>query len=154
MTQLCVSKLTTIGSNTGFSHGGRQAIVWTNAGILLIRPLGTKFSEISINIYTFSFKNMHLKMTSGKMAAILSRPQCDTRCLCESKQLSVLSVSSVDHCCAACTTVKPVCNDHLYNKIYYLWFNQLCVLMKTEGTNLLLLTMSAFWSSSRWPLAT
>ena len=26
--------------------------------------------------------------------------------------------------------------------------------MKTEGTNLLLLTISAFWSSSRWPLAT
>ena len=25
--------------------------------------------------------------------------------------------------------------------------------MKTEGTNLLLLTISAFWSSSRWPLA-
>ena len=21
-------------------------------------------------------------------------------------------------------TVKPVCNDHLYNKIYYLWFIQ------------------------------
>ena len=50
-------------------------------------------------------------------------------------------------------TVKPVCNDHLYNKIYYLWFIQYCVLMKTEGTNLLLLTISAFWSSSRWPLA-
>ena len=26
--------------------------------------------------------------------------------------------------------------------------------MKTESTNLLLLTISAFWSSSRWPLAT
>ena len=26
--------------------------------------------------------------------------------------------------------------------------------MKTEGTNLLLRTMSVFWSSSRWPLAT
>ena len=51
-------------------------------------------------------------------------------------------------------TVKPVCNDHLYNKIYYLWFIQQCVSMKTEDTNLLLLTMSAFWSSSRWPLAT
>ena len=25
--------------------------------------------------------------------------------------------------------------------------------MKTESTNLLLLTISAFWSSSRWPLA-
>ena len=22
------------------------------------------------------------------------------------------------------STVKPVCNDHLYNKIYYLWFIQ------------------------------
>ena len=49
-------------------------------------------------------------------------------------------------------TVKPVCNDHLYNKIYFLWFIQQCVSMKTEDTNLLLLTMSAFWSSSRWPL--
>ena len=51
-------------------------------------------------------------------------------------------------------TVKPVYNDHLYNKIYCLWFIQQCVLMKTEGTNSLLLTISAFWSSSRWPLAT
>ena len=51
-------------------------------------------------------------------------------------------------------TVKPVYNDHLYNKIYSLWFIQECVSMRTEGTNLLLLTMSAFWSSSRWPLAT
>ena len=25
--------------------------------------------------------------------------------------------------------------------------------MKTEGTDLLLLTTSAFWGSSRWPLA-
>ena len=52
------------------------------------------------------------------------------------------------------TTMKPVCNDHLSNKICYLWFIQWCVLTKTEGTNLLLLTISVFWSSSRWPLAT
>ena len=52
------------------------------------------------------------------------------------------------------STVKPVCNDHLYNKIYFLWFIQKCALMKTEGTNLLFITISAFWSSSRWPLAT
>ena len=32
------------------------------------------------------------------------------------------------------STVKPVCNDHLFNKINYLWFIQKCVLMKTEGT--------------------
>ena len=51
-------------------------------------------------------------------------------------------------------TVTPLCNDHLYNEICYLWFIQWCILMKTEGTNLLLLTISVFWSSSRWPLAT
>ena len=42
--------------------------------------------------------------------------------------------------------VKPICNDHLYNKIYYLWFIQWRVSMKTGGTNVLLLTISAFWS--------
>ena len=51
-------------------------------------------------------------------------------------------------------TVKPVCNEHLYNEIYYLWFIQYCVLMMTEGTELLVLIISAFSSSSRWPLAT
>ena len=51
-------------------------------------------------------------------------------------------------------TVKPVCNDHLFNKINYLSSIQKCDFMKTEGINLLVLTMSAFWSSSRWPLAT
>ena len=51
-------------------------------------------------------------------------------------------------------TVKPVCNDHLYNKIYYMWFIQLCVLIMTESINLLMLIFSAFWSSSWWPLAT
>ena len=51
-------------------------------------------------------------------------------------------------------TMKPVNNDHLYDKIFPLWYIQWCVLMRTEGTNLLLLTISAFWSSSRWPLVT
>ena len=43
-----------------------DGIIWTNAGILLIGPLGTKFGEISTEIYTFSFKKMHLKMSSEK----------------------------------------------------------------------------------------
>ena len=68
---ICVSKLTIIGSVNGLSPGRRQAIIWTNAGILLIRPLATNFSEISIKIHTFSFKKMHLKMLSGKC-----RPFC------------------------------------------------------------------------------
>ena len=66
VTHICVSKLTIFSSNNGLSPGRHQAIIWTNAGILLIGPLGTNFSEILIEIYSFSFKKMHLKMSSGK----------------------------------------------------------------------------------------
>ena len=57
---------TIIDSDNGLSPGQRQAIIWTNAGILLIGLLGTNFSEILIKIYAFSFKKMHLKVSSGK----------------------------------------------------------------------------------------
>ena len=46
VTHICVSKLTIIGSDNGLSPGWRQAIIWTNAGILLIGTLRTNFSEI------------------------------------------------------------------------------------------------------------
>ena len=71
VTHICVVKQTIIGSDNGLSPGRRQAIIWTNAGILLIGPLGTNFSEILIGIQTFSFKKMHLKMSSAKW-----RPFC------------------------------------------------------------------------------
>ena len=41
----CVGKLTIIGSDNGLSPGRRQAIICTDAGILLIRTLETHFSE-------------------------------------------------------------------------------------------------------------
>ena len=50
VTHICVNKLTIIGSDNGLSPGRRQAIIWTNAGILLTGPLGTNFSEILIEI--------------------------------------------------------------------------------------------------------
>ena len=71
VTHICISKLTIIGSDNGLSPERHQAIIWTNAGILLIEPLGTNFSEISNEIHTFSFKKMHLKMSSAKW-----RPFC------------------------------------------------------------------------------
>ena len=76
MTHICVSKLASIISDNGLSPGRRQAIIWNNAGILLIGPLGTNFSEILIEIHIFSSMKMHFEMSSDKMAAILSRPQC------------------------------------------------------------------------------
>ena len=63
---ICISKLTIISSEKGLSSGWHQAIIWTNAKILLTGPWGTNFSEISIAIHTFSFKKMHLKISSGK----------------------------------------------------------------------------------------
>ena len=63
---ICVSELTIIGSDNGLSPGRRQAIILNNAGLLLIEPLGTNFSEISIGIQTFSFMKMHLNMASAK----------------------------------------------------------------------------------------
>ena len=71
VTHICVYKLTTIGSDNDLSPGRRQAIIWTNAGILLIGPLGTNFSEFSIKILTFSFTKMRLKVSSAKW-----RPFC------------------------------------------------------------------------------
>ena len=65
VTHICVIKLTIIGSDNGLSPGRRQAVIWTNDGILLIGPLGTNFSEILLEIYKFSIKKMHLKMSSG-----------------------------------------------------------------------------------------
>ena len=40
-----------IGSDGELSPGRRQAIIWTNAGILLIETLGANFSEIWIKLF-------------------------------------------------------------------------------------------------------
>ena len=65
-THICVSNITIIVSDNDLSPGRRQAIIWTNAGILFIGPLGTNFSEILIGIQTLAFKKIHLEMSSAK----------------------------------------------------------------------------------------
>ena len=64
VTQICVSDLTSIGSDNCLSPVRRQAIIRTNAGILLTRPLGTDFIQ----------ENVFESVVCEK-AAILSRPQ-------------------------------------------------------------------------------
>ena len=65
-THVFVSKFTITASDNGLSPGRRQAIIWNNAGILSIGPLGINFSEILIEILTFSFKKMRLRVSSAK----------------------------------------------------------------------------------------
>ena len=71
VTHICVSKLTIIGSDNGLSPDRRQAIIWTNAGLLSIGPLRVYFSENLIKIQHFLLKKMHVKMSSAKW-----RPSC------------------------------------------------------------------------------
>ena len=62
---ICVNRLSITCSDNGLEPDWHQAIVWTSAGILLIGPLGTNFSEILIEILTFSFMKMRLKVSSA-----------------------------------------------------------------------------------------
>ena len=73
---ICISKIIIIGSDDGFSPGRRQAIIYNNAGLLLIWRLGINLSEIVITIYTFSFKRMHFKMSFAKWQPFCYRSQC------------------------------------------------------------------------------
>ena len=51
--RICGGNLTIIGSDSGLSPGRCQAIIWTNAGILLNWTLGTNFSQILSKICTW-----------------------------------------------------------------------------------------------------
>ena len=73
---ICISKLTIIESDNDLSLGQCQAIIWTNAGILLIQIMGAHFGEILSKLHTVSFKKMHLKLLSGKWHPFLSWLQC------------------------------------------------------------------------------
>ena len=55
-----------IGSDNGLSSIRRHAIIQTNAGLLSIEPLRTNFGAIWIKIQNFSFKAMHMKISSAK----------------------------------------------------------------------------------------
>ena len=79
VTHICIGKLTIIGSDNGLSPGRRQAIDYLNQCWNIVNSkLRNKFQwflkrNSSIFIQENAFENV-----VRKMAAILSRPQCDT----------------------------------------------------------------------------
>ena len=94
VTHICVSDPTSIGSDNDLSPGRRQAIIWTNAGIFLIGPLGTSFSEIVIKMQTFSLRKMRLKMSYAKR-----QPFCRLG-------LNVFYVTQTTHACQKTQSVR------------------------------------------------
>ena len=86
VTHECVDNLIIMGSDNGLLPGQCQALIWTNAGILIIGPLGTNFCEILIKIHTSPFKKMYLKMWSA---------ECQPSCL--SLNVSKIPCTSPSH---------------------------------------------------------
>ena len=76
VTHICVSELTIIGSNNGLLPERHQAIIWTNAGILLIGQTSMKFQS--------QFKHFHSRKCIWRCrlrnGVHLSRPQCVNWC--------------------------------------------------------------------------
>ena len=116
VTHICVSKLAIIGSDNGLSPGRRQAIIWINAGILLIRSLGTNFSEILSEILVFSFKKMHLKMSSVKWRLLrLGLNVLTHRHISEySLQMQVSPMPLLD-------------DTYTYGSVYFLLMSRMCL---------------------------
>ena len=54
---ICIGNLTIIGSDIGLVPTRGHAIIWIDAGILLIEPLGTNFNRIWIKIKCTGHKN-------------------------------------------------------------------------------------------------
>ena len=68
---ICVGNRAIIVSDNGLSPVRRQAIIWTSAGVLVIRSLGTNFSELlSKNSYIYIQRNAFENVVC-EMAAIL-----------------------------------------------------------------------------------
>ena len=79
VTHICISKPTIIGLHYGLLPGRYQAIIWTNAEILLIGKLQWNLNR---NSYIFIHENAFQNVV-WKMVAISPRPQCIDIHVCE-----------------------------------------------------------------------
>ena len=64
--RICVGNLTIISSNNGLSLDRRLTIIWSNSDLLPIGRLEIKLRVILLALQTFSFKKLHLEMSSAK----------------------------------------------------------------------------------------
>ena len=60
-----VRDIINIGSGNGFLPVWHQAIIWINADLLSVWTSGINSSDILMEIRTFFFKKIHLKMSSA-----------------------------------------------------------------------------------------
>ena len=99
-----------IDADNGLSPRRRQAIIWINAWVLLIGPLGTNFSEMLIEIYTLPPKKMHLKMSSGKW-----RPFCLGLNVLNDKQIKIPMWHTLQSFSSSALTENKAANKSIFN---------------------------------------
>ena len=80
VTHICVGELAIIGSDNVLPTVRHQAIIWTNAGILLILLLDTNFNELLSKIHAFFIQENAFKHIVCEMVLILYRPQYVKQC--------------------------------------------------------------------------
>ena len=147
MTCICNRNLTIIGSDNGLSPGRWQAIIWTNAGILLIGPLWTNFSEILIEIQSFSFKKMHLKLSSAKWRPLCLSLNVLSPPLQPRKQVLFAEVQHwADYNSAICLSVGSIL-DNLFIEVKLCWntYCQISNIRHIQTQILLVSSCSCFW---------
>ena len=149
MTHICVGNLTIIGPDDGLSPGRRQVIIWTNAGILLNGPWGTNFSEILLGIHTFSFKKIHLKMSSVKW-----HPFCLGLNVLSWKRLAfrILLRHSFD---APCRVINTTCNGLSVTTVAYVSGEESLMWLFWLTVDLLALKQmrESFGLLNQWPVS-
>ena len=74
MVHLCVSNLTIIGSDNGFPPGRHQAIIWANAGILLLHPK-EQISNFTPDTFSFT-KNAFENIVCKNVGHFISASMC------------------------------------------------------------------------------
>ena len=128
VTHICVGKLSIIGSDNGLLPGRCQAIIWTNAGILLIGPLGTNLSEILIGIRIFWIKEMQLEMSFAKWC-----PFClglnkliDILYVCNEVSILLLKVNTI-HTTVACPILNKAWGSLIFSVFLSSGNNYSCV---------------------------
>ena len=100
MTQICVGKLTIIGSDNGLSPGRRQAIIWTKCWNIANLTLMNKFQWYFYQNSIIFIPENELENVVCEMASILSRPQCVNNSVAVryKKSISIIeTVISIDY---------------------------------------------------------
>ena len=117
MTHIFVSKLTLIVSDNGLSPGWHQAIFRTIAGILLIEPLGTRFSEI-----------IHFQPRKCIWKSLLRNGDHFVSMSCVMVDLANGSAAShyLNKCCLACACI--------FTQVYFMCIS-ICTIYLKKMTN-------------------